>query len=169
MRTIFFLISVMFSLTAFSQVTITVPGDAEKNITIEGDLIGEMVRSDAGVDKKSEKYYYELSEESLTIWKHVHLLVEDKIETLRITNIPLNDIDWAYLDSSFPDGSKTKKTAGKEYYSLSINTTRGKRFKQESYSINNGLANVTVGSVDINIMDKTSLNAFYVALKAAKK
>jgi hypothetical protein len=169
MRTVLLFISVFFSLTAFSQIKISMPGDAKKTMTIKGELLGEMIRSTGGVDKKSEKYYYKISDGSLTIWKHIHLLEEDNTEALYITNIPLNDVDWAYFESSFPDGPTIKKSGGKEYHILSINTQRGKRFKQEKYFLDNDLANVTVGYVDLNLNDKEAIQSFYTKFLAAKK
>ncbi|MDX2361837.1 MAG: hypothetical protein QNK23_13590 [Crocinitomicaceae bacterium] len=170
MKNLLLIISFSLGLTAtFAQTTITLPGDGSKAITIKGELLGEMIRSTGGVDKKSEKYYYNLSGEILTIWKHIYLLEENKTEALYITKLPLAEIDWAYFESSFPEGPSTKKVAGREYYVLSINTQRGKRFKQEKYYQSSEAASVTAGNVDINITDADALKAFYDKLLGAKK
>ncbi|MDG1330809.1 MAG: hypothetical protein P8P74_00655 [Crocinitomicaceae bacterium] len=169
MKQFLLIASFFIGLTVFSQTTITLPGEGNKTKAIQGEMLGEMIRSTGGVDKKSEKYYYHFSGTTLTIWKHIYLLEEDKTESLYITQMPLNEIDWAYLESSFPEGPKTKKVAGREYSILSINTQRGKRFKQAKYYLKSTFSDVTVGNVDINLMDAEALNAFHVKLLAAKK
>ena len=169
MKKIFLIICLSFGITVtFAQTNITTPGD-NKTISIQGEFLGEMIRSTGGVDKKSEKYYYSLSGGILTLWKHIHLIVEDQTETLLITSMAISDIDWPYFESSFPEGAAAKKVGGKDYYQLSINVQRGKRFKQKKYYLSAAPADVTVGNVDIDIMDADAMKAFYAKLVAAKK
>lgn len=156
------------SMSIFAQTSIVVPGD-NKSMNIDGDLLGEIIRTTGGVDKTLEKYYYKLSSENLTIWKHIHLIQENKAETLLITVMPLADIDWAYFESTYPNGPITKKFGGEEYYLLSINIQRGKRFKQKNYYQSSKEADVTVGNIDISINDADAIKAFYDKLLSAKR
>jgi hypothetical protein len=161
-----------FSLSSaltFAQTNITLPGDSKKSTSINGEILGEMIRSTGGEDKSTETYYYSISNEALTIWKLIQLTGDDKTEALYITKLPLAEIDWAYFESSYPEGPTTKKVAGKEYYLLSINVQRGKRFKQDKYYKSSEPVDVTVGNIDINLNDAEALKAFYDAFLAAKK
>jgi hypothetical protein len=156
------------SMAVIAQTSITIPG-SNKSMNIDGVLLGEIIRSTGGVDKTLEKYYYKLSNESLTIWKHSHLIQENTAEILLITVMPLADIDWAYFESTYPNGPITKKFGGEEYYLLSINIQRGKRFKQKNYYQSSKEADVTVGNIDININDADAIKGFYDKLISAKK
>jgi hypothetical protein len=170
MKKLLLLLCLSFSISsAFAQTSITSPGDDQKSITIKGELLGEMKRSSSGVHQFTDTYYYSLSGESLTIWKHIYTHMENKVESMYVTTMQLADIDWAYFESSFPDGAKMKKVGGEEYHTLSINAQRGKRFKQENYYLKSTASDVTIGNVDIKITDAEAMKAFYDKLIAAKK
>ena len=68
----------------------------------------------------------------------------------------------------FCQGSITKKVGGKEYFVLSINTQRGKRFKQEKYYLKSEAAEVTAGNIDIHLNDKDALSKFHAELMSSK-
>ena len=170
MKKLILLLCLSFGISsAFAQTSITSPGDDQKTITIKGELLGEMKRSSSGIHQFTDTYYYSLTGESLTIWKHIYTAMEKKVESMYVTTMLLADIDWAYFESSFPDGAKMKKVGGEEYHTLSINAQRGKRFKQENYYLKSTASDVTLRNLEIKITDGEAMKAFYDKLIAAKK
>lgn len=164
MKTLSLLIITLLTCTVYSQTSVKLPGEAGKSYKIEGEYMGEMIRSTGGEDKKKEHYYAVKKGEALIITKHVIEIATNQTELLTITTLDISEIDWDYFASSNGEGPVEKKVAGKLYYVFSINAVRGKRFKQVKYT--NATPNdVSVGNVDIQINSKEEADKFFKLIK----
>jgi hypothetical protein len=167
MKAILFSILTLMSCSIYSQTTIKLPGDAGKPYKIDGDYMGEMIRSTGGVDKTKERYYLLKDGASLIIWKHILNIENGQTELLTKTTSQISDIDWAYFESSNGEAPTEKSEARTIYYVFGINVIRGKRFKQIKYTRETP-DDVTVGNLDIQVNSKAEADAFFAAVKAAK-
>lgn len=167
MKTLLISLLSLVACAIYSQTTVQLPGEAEKLYNIEGAFMGEMIRSEGGVDKRKEHYYLQKNSDELIIWKHIILIENGQTELLNKTTLPIADIDWAYFESSNGEGPTEKKASGIEYYGFSINVIRGKRFKQIKYTRETP-DDVTVGNLNIEINTADEAANFFAKVKGAK-
>lgn len=167
MKQILFVLLCSVGSVLYSQETVNLPGESSKTYKISGTFMGQMIRSTGGVEKKRERYFLALENKVITIWKHVALIEDRSTELLTKTEMPVADIDWDYFERLYPEGPVAKKVSGVNYFVFSINTVRGKRFKQEKYTRSEP-DEVTVGNLDIHINKEEEAKTFFNRVKAAK-